>query len=317
MGDEERHLREGPAEDRAEGPDGGVTGEADGEARIGPVLEQARLRRGLSLEEVEQATKIRKRYLLGLEKQDYGSLPDTVYVHGFLKTYANYLGLDGEDLGRQFKSSRRSRRDRQINYDPPESDFGRPVIHPGGLSGTRRRGLPLAAILTALAAVLILAAVLGVLYWMGVRQTDEAPADNPPAAEEPAQQAAPEDPNEEPPGTPNETPPEDEPEGDGRDERRGEEADPEGPEAASPESVDVVVRVEDQESWLSVRADGVVVYEAVAQPGFEQVFTGEEVVGVRSGNAGAIRVEVNGQDYGPLGGSGEVVDRDFTLLDEG
>ena len=70
--------------------------ESRGEAEIGRILEQKRKERGLSLEEVEQATKIRKRYLKGLEREDFAILPDAVYAMGFLKTYANYLGLDGE-----------------------------------------------------------------------------------------------------------------------------------------------------------------------------------------------------------------------------
>src|ERR687893_2349411 len=96
---------------------------------IGPTLEQARKDRGLSLFEVEQATKIRKRYLVGLEREDYGALPDAVYARGFLKTYANYLGLDGEELSREFKDRRKPRRERGIAYGAPKkSEFDRPLI---------------------------------------------------------------------------------------------------------------------------------------------------------------------------------------------
>src|ERR687885_1821640 len=86
--------------------------ESNGEAGIGRYLEQKRKERGLSLEEVEQATKIRKRYLTGLEREDYAVLPAGVYAQGFLKTYANYLGLDGEELSRQLKNRRKRRRER-------------------------------------------------------------------------------------------------------------------------------------------------------------------------------------------------------------
>src|SRR5215203_2921184 len=97
------------------------------EAEIGRYLEQTRKERGLSLEEVEQATKIRKRYLTGLEREDYTILPDAVYARGFLKTYANYLGLDGEALSQQLKSTRKTRLERGINFNfRPESDFEKP-----------------------------------------------------------------------------------------------------------------------------------------------------------------------------------------------
>ena len=97
---------------------GGAQGDgSDDGVEIGRILEQQRKERGLSLEEVEQATKIRKRYLTGLEREDYTILPDAVYARGFLKTYANYLGLDGEALSQQLKSNRKPRRERGINYD--------------------------------------------------------------------------------------------------------------------------------------------------------------------------------------------------------
>src|SRR5215213_4063420 len=98
------------------------------EAEIGRYLEQTRKERGLSLEEVEQATKIRKRYLTGLEREDYTILPDAVYARGFLKTYANYLGLDGEALSRRLKSSTRTRRERGNNYDSrPQRNIEKPL----------------------------------------------------------------------------------------------------------------------------------------------------------------------------------------------
>src|SRR5918997_2016817 len=69
---------------------------------IGRTLERARAERGLSLWEVEDATKIRARYLHDLERENFDVLP-AVYVLGSLKTYADFLGLDGEALARELK----------------------------------------------------------------------------------------------------------------------------------------------------------------------------------------------------------------------
>jgi cytoskeletal protein RodZ len=69
---------------------------------IGRTLERARKERGLSLEEVEQATKIRVRYLRALENENFDVLP-AVYMLGSLKTYARHLGLDEAALTREFK----------------------------------------------------------------------------------------------------------------------------------------------------------------------------------------------------------------------
>src|SRR5215210_6597262 len=163
--------------------------ESRGEAEIGGLLEKKRKERGLALEEVEQATKIRKRYLTGLERENYAILPDAVYARGFLKTYANYLGLDGEALSRQLKSSTRTRYERGINYDPrPESDFEKPLIAPSGLRGAQKRKVSTSAIVTLIVAVLALAAVIGALYFVGrgvqVSKEDSPSGKSPPRQEQ-------------------------------------------------------------------------------------------------------------------------------------
>jgi cytoskeletal protein RodZ len=74
------------------------------EPGIGRSLERARKSRGLSLWQVEQETRIRSRYLHDLERENFDVLP-AVYVLGSLKTYADFLGLDGAALSRQLKAS--------------------------------------------------------------------------------------------------------------------------------------------------------------------------------------------------------------------
>ena len=63
---------------------------------IGNSLREARFRQQLELTDVEQATKIRARYLQALEEESFDALPAQTYVKGFLRTYADYLGLDGQ-----------------------------------------------------------------------------------------------------------------------------------------------------------------------------------------------------------------------------
>jgi cytoskeleton protein RodZ len=63
---------------------------------IGNSLREARLRQGLEYPEVEQATKIRSKYLRALEDEQFDILPGQTYVKGFLRTYSEYLGLDGQ-----------------------------------------------------------------------------------------------------------------------------------------------------------------------------------------------------------------------------
>ncbi len=63
---------------------------------IGNSLREARLRQGLDLPRIEEETKIRGKYLRALEEERFEVLPGETYVKGFLRTYADYLGLEGQ-----------------------------------------------------------------------------------------------------------------------------------------------------------------------------------------------------------------------------
>jgi cytoskeletal protein RodZ len=63
---------------------------------IGKSLREARVRRSIEFAQAEQVTKIRGKYLRALEDEQFEVLPSQTYVKGFLRTYAEYLGLDGQ-----------------------------------------------------------------------------------------------------------------------------------------------------------------------------------------------------------------------------
>src|SRR6476660_7489888 len=62
---------------------------------IGDSLREARTRRGLSAADVQKGIRIRERYLTALEEEHWDLLPGEAYTKGFLRTYAEFLGLDG------------------------------------------------------------------------------------------------------------------------------------------------------------------------------------------------------------------------------
>jgi cytoskeleton protein RodZ len=70
---------------------------------IGATLREARRRYGLEVREVEERTKIRARYIRALENEDWETLPAPAYVRGFLRTYGQMLGLDGEMLADEYR----------------------------------------------------------------------------------------------------------------------------------------------------------------------------------------------------------------------
>jgi hypothetical protein len=72
---------------------------------IGTTLREARNRRKVDLSEVEAAIKIRVRYLQAIENEEWDALPGGAYTRGFIRTYAFYLGLDGERLADDYRRS--------------------------------------------------------------------------------------------------------------------------------------------------------------------------------------------------------------------
>jgi len=73
------------------------------ETGIGATLREARNRRKADLSEVEAAIKIRVRYLRAMENEEWDALPGGAYTRGFIRTYAAYLGLDGERLADEYR----------------------------------------------------------------------------------------------------------------------------------------------------------------------------------------------------------------------
>jgi len=283
-------------------------GESNGEAEVGRYLEHKRKEKGLSLEQVEQATKIRKRYLAGLERADYAVLPDGVYAQGFLKTYANYLGLDGEALARQLKGRKKLHRESGIdNNTEPESGLEKPLISPRGLRGTEKRKFPTSAVMTLVVAVVVLAAVFGALYFVGrgveaSRQGDEPQgAEAPPA--QPGENASREAQEKAAESGSGANAPDDDAKGEG------------SQQDATADTLQVSINVKERPSWLLIRTDGTVAYEQVAEPGFSETFETDRQLYIKAGDAGAVTVEVNGQDAGTLGRTGYIVDKTYTLKD--
>jgi Helix-turn-helix domain len=71
---------------------------------IGNSLREARVRQGFEYPQIELATKIRAKYIRALEDEQFGILPAHTYVKGFLRTYAEFLGLDGQLYVDEFSS---------------------------------------------------------------------------------------------------------------------------------------------------------------------------------------------------------------------
>lgn len=71
---------------------------------LGNRLKEAREAKGLSLEDLQELTKIQKRYLIGIEEGNYSMMPVKFYVRAFIKQYCEAVGLDSEEIFEQYKS---------------------------------------------------------------------------------------------------------------------------------------------------------------------------------------------------------------------
>jgi hypothetical protein len=129
---------------------------------IGSSLREARERQKLELPQVEHATHIRSKYLAALEDERFDVLPGPAYTKGFLRTYADYLGLDGPRFVDEYSTR-----------FPPEEEA------PGvKLARVRRRRSLLDSRLVILAFVVLL----GLIGWQLSSRESRHTASPPPAS---------------------------------------------------------------------------------------------------------------------------------------
>lgn len=127
---------------------------------VGNKLHEARTRRKLSLQEVEEATKIRGRYLLAIEHEDWDQLPGETYARAFIRTYAALVGLDGDRLAEEQRRRRGAMRpgERLPRVDPRPRRVTRRT--------SPRRRIP-SQLVTAVVLILVVGALVAVVLASG------------------------------------------------------------------------------------------------------------------------------------------------------
>ena len=124
---------------------------------LGNSLREARARQSLDFPQVELATKIRAKYLRALEDEAFEVLPSETYVKGFLRSYAEYLGLDGQLYVDEYNSRYGSERQ-------DEAQQRRPRVH-------QDRGLERKVVVIALAGIAAVTALVIVAWKFGGSDT--------------------------------------------------------------------------------------------------------------------------------------------------
>jgi cytoskeleton protein RodZ len=136
--------------------------------QIGDSLREARTRRGFTAADVHKAIRIRERYLTALEEERWDMLPGEAYTKGFLRTYSEYLGLDGQLYIDEYNA--------RIAHDDED---GPPLVaHPSVDARPVQRG-----VLAGLAGILVVgAAVAGLAAWRLGGSTQGTPQNAAPPA---------------------------------------------------------------------------------------------------------------------------------------
>lgn len=254
----------------------------ESDKRLGDRFRVAREARGLTLSEVAEQIRIRSIYLAAIEDENWAAIGAPVYVRGFLRTYARFLGLDPEEAVTDFRSSGAPQSDEAVTGDGPAAlpMLARP---------TSRNLSPVIWVASLIAVILIAYVVYQALSPQRGPQVaavaTSTPAATPVATVASLASASP---------LVSASP--------------GSVSAP-SPGAAGPGSLQVIVAAP---SWLRVSVDGSVSMMGTFPAGTNRVFHGKYIQ-MRVGNAGGITIYLDGKNLGRLGRAGDVVDRAFTL----
>jgi cytoskeletal protein RodZ len=280
---------------------------------IGEYLQHIRQDQGRSLDDISAKTYIPLRILRALEGGQGAVLPEAVFVQGFIRRYADALGLDGMSLSKSFPIERES-----IGFDSPEreqtestqtlietriTDSVRPD-HRVKESASRRRGrqssLPLV-----IAGLLILGGLAFGLSRLFVPQRSESPtAQTAPTVPAASPNAAPIAPAPEPAASPT---PAVSPSPVAAANAATSAASNPAPDAP----INVAMNVTG-DAWVQVIADGRVTYEGILEEGTQRNWSAQEDLTIVSGNAGGVSLSYNQEAAKPMGAPGTVEEVTFT-----
>ncbi|MGE5423676.1 MAG: helix-turn-helix domain-containing protein [Ignavibacteriales bacterium] len=238
---------------------------------LGEILKNRRIQLGLSLENVEEETKIRKYYIAALEENNYSQLPAKVYAIGFVKRYACLLELDEDEVVKEFKSQ-------AYHEDPREKEEVTLIKN--------RKDILKVPIKNIITGVIFLA----VFIWIGTYLTDymvnrkvEKPPVSPPAAEKQNKShntaAKPENTTTKPP--------------------------------VKIDGINLKITGINNDCWISWAIDDEDRAQTTIKPGEVKTLQAQDKIALKLGNAGAVKIEYNGKDLGDLGKQGSVVSMEF------
>lgn len=250
---------------------------------VGDILRAAREQQGISVKDVEKATSIRAIYLQAIEDGNYKLLPGEVYVKGFIRNYANFMGLDGQAMVDKYRQS-----------EHPEP---LPATNETKKVDRKESKKSRSKLFVAILVILLLAGGgwLTMSYWSNPTPPPAPPVvpPLPPSTSQaplpPATAPAPVIPV--PPPPPAALP----------------------PQVPAPTSQPVVlVATFTGKCWTSVTADNTSIYEGIPNVGESLTWKADKTITAIFGNAGGVNLTLNGKPQGKAGNPGEVIAKTFS-----
>lgn len=241
---------------------------------VGEILRAERLKKDLTIKDVESAISIRALYLNAIEEGNYSIIPGEVYVKGFIRNYATFLGINPQQMMEIYYQNKG-----QITENVQENSQQEELTSKPPQSGN--------ALLKWLGVAVVAAAVVGGVAWWTSSTSRQAPT--PPQAAAPKQ---PEQAMQQQAPTPT----------------------AQSVVPANPATAKVTVSAKfNSQCWTQIIADGKPVYEGIPKSGESFTWEATNNITAKFGNAGAVDLVYNGNSVGKIGGNGEVVIKTFTL----
>lgn len=258
---------------------------------MGKALKECREQVGKEIDDIASVTRIKASYLKAIEEEDFARLPDNVYTKGYIRQYAQFLGLPSEEIINSYEGYLRSKQQPAVaRKAEPEGIADKPTLP----EDRRSERVSLKKLLVPVAvAVVLVGAYLAVPHRRDVpvvqQNTERAVPPEP-------VQGGPEIVAQQPvlPASTEPAPPL-----------------PPAPESAHPNKRHVLDVVATDRVWVQVIIDGTDKKEALLSPGEHVSYEADQSITVKIGNAAGIRLKYNDREFEGLGTRGQVIKLSF------
>jgi cytoskeleton protein RodZ len=253
---------------------------------VGETLRGERLRKNLSLEQIARETKINSHLLDAIEKNQFDRLPRGVFAKSFVRQYARFLGLDEEELAAEVQKAMQSGTELPgFAVVQAEPAFKVPKVTRWDGAGARQNSSALPSLAMLVVVMLVCSGIYA--WWQRSRHPGQAPMAHPvvktatlasapkPVTPLPQTDAAPP-----PPAAPL-------------------------PEDLNPQALHASLTA-DEPTWVRAWADGKEVMTTILEPNLTKTVDAVGEIRLRTGNAGALQITLNGKPVGAAGPKGQI-----------